>query len=316
MSAIIIPSHTTLAQSLYSSARSEPVEEYLRALEEILLPQFSFHSKPGSPSKETEDGVKQVQDERKQETIKNMLSTSSNNMAIHSYYIKRLSQSTYFLSRLYKQNYWYKPCHIIKKDDSIQIDSIIFFHHKTRSCLQKMLQTGSLKPLLILLQKVKNYHLLQDNLFFREFFLLIFIVYKQILFHECEKSSHTLKKTTLETIIIISNTISQLPIAEVLNAIDMLIVELPPFLEKYEFHSSIGWKTWLKKYWWVPPIFGVWFGLKILLRLQRPFFYYSPYTPRPQVPLGEQIPVVTTSEHIATNDPALDDIMNTTIFYR
>lgn len=239
-----------------------------------------------------------------------------NALVIHSYYIKRLSQPTYFLSLLCKQNYWYKPCNIIQKENCIQIDSVIFFHPTTRSCLQKMLQTGSLKPLLILLKEVKNYHLLQNKLLFREFFLLIFIVYKQILFHECEKNSHTLKKTTLETIIIISNTISQLPIAEVLNAIDMLIVELPPFLEKYEFHSSIGWKTWLKKYWWVPPIFGVWFGLKILLRLQRPFFYYSPYMPRPQVSLADQSPAGTTSEHIATNDPALNDIMNTTIFYR
>ena len=41
------------------------------ALEDILLPQFSFYSKPGSPSilrqaqdERTEDGVKQAQDER------------------------------------------------------------------------------------------------------------------------------------------------------------------------------------------------------------------------------------------------------------
>jgi hypothetical protein len=33
-------------------------------LEDILLPQFSFHSKPGSPSEKIEDGVKQAQDER------------------------------------------------------------------------------------------------------------------------------------------------------------------------------------------------------------------------------------------------------------
>jgi hypothetical protein len=40
------------------------------ALEDILLPQFSFHSKPGTPSKETEDGDKTVQDERIKEIIK------------------------------------------------------------------------------------------------------------------------------------------------------------------------------------------------------------------------------------------------------
>jgi hypothetical protein len=162
-----------------------------------------------------------------------------------------------------------------------------------------MVQTASLKPLLMLLKEVKNYRLLQDNLFFHEFFLLIFVVHKQILFHECEESPHALKHITLENIIEISNKINQLPIAEVLNAIDMLVTELPPFLEKYEFNSKLTWKIWFKKYWWVPPIFGAWFGLKILLRLQRPQFYYSPYTmPKPQIPL----------QPIITNDPMLLEI--------
>jgi hypothetical protein len=79
----------------------------------------------------------------------------------------------------------------------------------------------------------------------------------------------------------------------------MLVNELPPFLEKYEFHSKITWKEWLKKYWWVPPVFGAWFGLKILLSLQRPYYYFSPYTPKPSIPLQ---PIVTT-------DPALLEIM-------
>ena len=126
----------------------------------------------------------------------------------------------------------------------------------------------------------------------------MFTIHKQILFHECEESSHILKKTTFETILEISERINQLPIAEVLSAIDMLVTELPPFLEKYELHSTLTWKNWLKKYWWVPPVFGAWFGLKILLHLQRQQFYYSPYIPRPSIPL----------EPIITNDPALLEI--------
>jgi hypothetical protein len=105
----------------------------------------------------------------------------------------------------------------------------------------------------------------------------------------------------------INNIISQLPIAEVLNAIDMLVNELPPFIEKYELNSQITWKNWLKKYWWVPPVFGIWFGLKILLKLQRPYYFYSTYlsplSPRPQIPL----------EPIITNDPALLEIRNENI---
>ena len=100
----------------------------------------------------------------------------------------------------------------------------------------------------------------------------------------------------------INNIISQLPIAEVINARTPGRRELPPFIEKYELNSQITWKNWLKKYWWVPPVFGVWFGLKILLKLQRPYYFYSTYlsplSPRPQIPL----------EPIITNDPALLEI--------
>lgn len=231
------------------------------------------------------------------QNVKNLSCNTS--VATSFHYIKCLSKSTYFLSCLQKQHYCYQPCNIIEHEKCIQIDSTVFFHHTMRSCVQKMIQTSTLKPLLMLLQEVRKYHLLQDSQFFHEFFLLIFIVHKQILFHECKESSHSLKKTTFTTILEISEKINQLPIAELLNAIDMLVTELPPFLEKYEFHSKITWKNWFKKYWWVPPIFGAWFGLKILLSLQRQQFYYSHYTsPKPQISL----------QPIITNDPALLEI--------
>jgi hypothetical protein len=129
--------------------------------------------------------------------------------------------------------------------------------------------------------------------------LLYHILYKQFFLHEYKKNSHTLIRTAIKNLLEISEKINQLPITEILNTIDMLAKELPPFLEKYEFHSKITWKAWLKKYWWVPPIFIGWFGLKILLTLQRPHFYYSSYLlPRPQIPL----------QPIITNDPALLEI--------
>jgi hypothetical protein len=39
-------------------AESSPCTYLIFTLEDIILSQFSFHSKPGSPSKETEDGVR------------------------------------------------------------------------------------------------------------------------------------------------------------------------------------------------------------------------------------------------------------------
>ena len=210
-------------------------------------------------------------------------STYFSNIVQYISYVKCLSISIYFLSCLHKKNYYYKPCNIIEKEGYIQIDTTFFFHHSTKFCLQKVLRTGSLKPIITLLQKTSDQLNSQSPRFIHEIFLLIFTVYKQILLQECNEHHHVLKKTTLTTIIEVSDKINQLPIAEVLSAIDMLMTELPPFLEKYELTSTITWKNWLKKYWWVPPVFGGWFALRILLSFQQSYFYRHGY-PRPPHP--------------------------------
>jgi hypothetical protein len=218
---------------------------------------------------------------------------------VEQYCITCLAKSIYFLSQLDKQNYQYVPCNISAQENLIQFGTTTFSHHTICACIKKAVATESLKPIISLLRYTQHTIDLQSDYFLQELFILIFMVHKQILFNECVQHHYPIKKSTLETIIAINNIINQLPIAEVLSAIEMLVTELPPFIEKYELNSKITWKSWLKKYWWVPPVFGVWFGLKILYKLQRPYYFYSPYlSPRPQIPL----------EPIITNDPALLEI--------
>jgi hypothetical protein len=222
-----------------------------------------------------------------------------NELKKHTYCAPCLTKSIHFLSHLHQQQYHYAPCNVTEQADSIQLGPVTFSHPAICSCLAQAIKTKSLKPIIVLLQYTQHNLNAHNNHFLHETLILIFAVYKHILFNECAQHHHPIKKSTLETIIAINSIINQLPIAEVLSAIDMLVNELPPFIEKYELNSKITWKNWLKKYWWVPPVFGVWFGLKILLKLQRPYYFYSPYlAPRPQIPL----------EPIITNDPALLEI--------
>jgi hypothetical protein len=160
-----------------------------------------------------------------------------------------------------------------------------------------MNMNASLKPLLFLLREVKQYRQLQDEPFIRELLLLILIIYKNILAQAANDNTEAITKSALTTIVEISSTIDQLPIAELLNTIDMLVEELPAFLEKYEFNSTMTWKKWLRRYWWVPPIIIGWFGLKILLKFQhRPtIFGQGLYQPKPP-------PIITA-------DPALLELM-------
>lgn len=198
-------------------------------------------------------------------------SENSHSPTLNYYYLQHLTQATSFLSSLNKKKYPYQPCNITMHTEYLQIDSIQFFNNTIKTCIHEMINCHSLTPLLMVLNKATHYqHIYHyDQQFFHELFLLIFTIYKQILFNECSCSNLSPKAITLNDILIISDKINQLPIAEVLNTIEMLVVELPPFLEKYEFNSTITWKEWLKKYWWVPPVFGVWFGLKILFYLQK-----------------------------------------------
>lgn len=222
------------------------------------------------------------------------------NSLVNFYYLTCLSKSNQLLSFLDKHHYCYTLCNCACQEQCIQIDSTLFFHESIIFCIQNMMHTASLKPVIQLSQDIKNYTEIGDDQFLRELFVLIFIIHKQILLDSCKENPEALKAVTLNTILEISEKINQLPIAELLNAIDMLVTELPPFLEKYEFNSKISWKEWLKKYWWVPPIFGGWFALKILLSLQRPYYYFSPYvSPRPTIPLSP----------IVTNDPVLTEIV-------
>ena len=228
------------------------------------------------------------------------ISPHSANIFVHFHYLNLLSQSNQLLSLLDKKKYYYEPCNCTQQKDCIQIDSTFFSHPRTKACINIMQQEKSLKPAIELSNTFENYSYVQDTHFIHELFILIFIIHKQILLGKCIEKPQAFKKVTLEKILEISEKINQLPIAEILNAIDMLVTELPPFLEKYEFNSKISWKEWLKKYWWVPPLFGGWFALKILLSLQRPHYYFSPYlSPRPSVPLPP----------IITNDPALAEII-------
>jgi hypothetical protein len=131
---------------------------------------------------------------------------------------------------------------------------------------------------------VEQYRHLQSDNFIKELLMLIIITYKEIAIDTARSTRTEHKQSTLETILQISHKLDQLPIAELLNAIDMLTQELPQFLEKYEFHSNLTWKEWLKKYWWIPPIIITWFGLKVLVEFQhRPYHYFPLY--KPHVPL-------------------------------
>jgi len=161
-------------------------------------------------------------------------------------------------------------------------------------CVKQIKKEKNLQGLFSYWHKVVTYSVDVTDDSFIEFAALICKICMLIKIKTLESANKA--QSALDTIVAIGTAIDRLPIAEILNTIDMLVNELPAFLEKYEFNSSISWKKWLTRYWWIPPVVIIWFGLKILLKFQhKPHSYIEYHT--------------ITADPIETNDPILAEII-------
>jgi len=63
--------------------------------------------------------------------------------------------------------------------------------------------------------------------------------------------------------IIENKNIDPVKVEEVLKVLDMILAELPMFIEHYELNSELSWKEWKKKYWLLAPAGATILSLKI-----------------------------------------------------
>lgn len=130
-------------------------------------------------------------------------------------------------------------------------------------CIKKMEEEKTLRPLLQLHKEFTSYKLIQNELFVREFTTLTFIVARNIFINNIQMMPTAQQKRAKSQVTHIYENLDNLPIEEILDAIDLLNDELPEILEQYEFNSDMTWKEWLKKYWWVPPTVLLTVGMRI-----------------------------------------------------
>ena len=147
-----------------------------------------------------------------------------------------------------------------------------------------MANTNSLTPLFGLFQEFGRFRLIQDEKFNKEFLLLVFGVYKNLLIHNAQHKKLSIKKSTLAMIAYLYENLDKLPLEQILDTIDLLSEELPHLLEEYDIKSDMDWKEWLKEHWWVPPLVLTTIGIKVFLI----FKYAMPSGPRPPQEAGTQ----------------------------
>lgn len=146
-----------------------------------------------------------------------------------------------------------------------------FKHKEIISCIASMEKSSNLEPLIALAHEFSTYRLIRDELFTKEFILLILCIYKNLAVNNMNIRNH--QTLALEKIVMNYETIQSLPLEQILATIDILTNELPQLLQHYHFYSYKSWKRWLKKYWWVPPVVVITIAARIGLQFKkRPHF--------------------------------------------
>ncbi len=190
-------------------------------------------------------------------------------ITVRSYYVNRIKKPLLLLSKI--------KC--IKEDIFEKVEhpayccvfetKIPFKHRATKKCIAKMEKESCLSPLLALFEEFKSYKFIQDKQFTKEFLLLVFSTYKNLLTNNASHRKLHINKSTLEAIAHLYENLESLPLENILEAIDLLTEELPQLLEHYNEFSALHWKERLKKYWWIPP--ALIFFFKFILIFRDPF---------------------------------------------
>ena len=123
-------------------------------------------------------------------------------------------------------------------------NTVVFKHEQIIECIDLMESLTTTQPLIKLWEDYKQFKYIDDQLFTKELLMVIFLVYKNII--DTHPMYYQKNKKKLD-IIALYETISSLPIEELLTAIDIII----DAVEISGLKKPIGWQEWIVEYWWV-----------------------------------------------------------------
>jgi hypothetical protein len=133
-------------------------------------------------------------------------------------------------------------------------EEITFTHERIIWCLEHIENHHSLDPFLEVWDDLTHYQLVSDKLVLREFTYLLFYLYRDVVHQEAFLRSKNPDPALLESILLRVPSLEAAELEDILDVLDLLIDELPAFIEHYELSSNLTWKEWAKKYWLIAPV--------------------------------------------------------------
>ena len=143
-------------------------------------------------------------------------------------------------------------------------------HPDLCQCVQRIEQQKNLAPFINCIKKFEQDIYKYDQQFVNGFlvvFLRICLIVKDRLLGRIIE----IKNNPIEHFLEHAEDLNPEDIIQILEAIGTITEELANFIEQYEVdNQEMNWTTWLKKYWWAPPLLVVSIYFKVLLQYKIP----------------------------------------------
>jgi len=136
--------------------------------------------------------------------------------------------------------------------DTVTLEGVSFRNARVVAGVKQLCATKKLTALDPLWSDFFEYRDVNDEQFGREFILVLCLVYR-VLF-AVGPPQH--KASLTGEVFDVYQDVSSLPLEQALDLLDVMVDQIPNFLERVHFFSDLGWRQWLKKYWWAVPLFG------------------------------------------------------------
>jgi len=131
-------------------------------------------------------------------------------------------------------------------------------HSIVKICIENMIKDASLKPFFKTWDFAVAMKLCKlDQAFIREFSILLFSLYENLLVMLSVHSSPERFKNSLDEIVQLYSIVANMPLKELLVTLEKCYVLFSGVLRDYGFYDSITWSQWFKSYWWVPPTVAI-----------------------------------------------------------
>ena len=179
------------------------------------------------------------------------------------YLLKRME---YVLEKLYLLNEQGLLCLSCNNSTNNEIDPCLQLLNITKEPILVMIQTlyrtHSFRPFFSFWNNINRYKYIQDEQIMKEFACFVTHLLHTTVTHHTSFHSH---RMLIEKERLSLDQLQNMPLEDILNLLDILVEELPQFLEKNEIDTDMTWKEWFKKYWLLFPLSATIFLIKVYI---------------------------------------------------